>query len=99
MKRQVARPLMSLALIEGLNDQSNVSRVVSEPRTGPAEQSVDPPGGPEINLVGHEHGEELRVGEVIGFGFHDPGIEVLPDAGELQEPELQQQLVFHEGPF
>ena len=39
------------------------------------------------------------MGEIVGLGFHDPGIEMFADAGELQEPELLHELVFHDGPF
>ena len=65
-------------------------------KAGPPEETFDPSGGAQVQFVGHEHREELGVGEIVGAGFHDASFKMFPDAGKLQEPELVQELVVHD---
>jgi len=55
---------------------------------GPVEESLDAPCGPLIELISKEHREELGVGEIIRFGFHDTGLEMFADTGKLEGAEL-----------
>jgi len=57
MKRQLARLLMRLGLMEGLKAKSNDSSVISRPLTGPPEAD-DSPADSHLELIGEEHGEE-----------------------------------------
>jgi len=61
------------------------------------QETLDAARSPQIELIGKKHGEEVFVGEVVGFSFHDACLEMFAEAGELQDAQLLDDLVVHRG--
>jgi hypothetical protein len=50
-----------------------------------ADESRDTAGRACFELVGHDHGEEVGIREVVAFGLSEPGFQMLANAGVLQD--------------